>query len=61
MEGVRERNINAQELHRLVASHMPTTGDLTGNPGMYPDLELNQQPFSLQDDVQPAEPHQSEQ
>ena len=37
----RERNINMQEIHRLVASHMPSTGDLARNPGMCPDRELN--------------------
>ena len=31
----------------MVASHAPPTGDLTHNPGMCPDWELNQQPFGL--------------
>ena len=34
---------------------MPPTGDLACNPGMFPDWELNQQPFGLQDNVQPTE------
>ena len=31
------------------------------NPGMCPDWESNLQPFSLQDNAQPMEPHQSNQ
>ena len=31
----------------------------THNPGMCPDQESNQQPFALQDDAQPTEPHRS--
>ena len=30
------------EKHQLVASCMPRTGDLAGNPGMCPDWESNQ-------------------
>ena len=37
---------------------MPQPGDRTHNPGMCPDLELNWQPFALQDDAQPTELHQ---
>ena len=33
-------------------------GDLTQNPGMCPDWELNQRPFSLQASTQSTEPHQ---
>ena len=33
--------------------------DRTRNPGMCLHQELNQQPFALQDDAQPTEPHQS--
>ena len=36
-EGERERNNNVQEIYRLVASHVPPTGDLACNPGMCPD------------------------
>ena len=33
------------EKHKcVVASHVPPTGDLAGNPGICPDWELNQQP-----------------
>ena len=35
-EGERKR-----EIHQLVASHMPSTGDLARNPGMCPDWESN--------------------
>ena len=29
----------------VVASHMPPTGDVACNPGMWPDWESNQRPF----------------
>ena len=45
--------------HQLHVSRTPPARDLACNPGMCPDQELNQQPFSLQDDAQPTEPHQS--
>ena len=48
-----------QEEHQLVASHTPPTGDLAHNPGMCPDRESNWRPFSLRDDAQPTEQHQS--
>ena len=41
-----------------VASHMPPTGDLAGNPGMFPDQESNLWPFILQADAQFTEPQQ---
>ena len=44
----KERNINVWEVHHLVASHIPSTGQLAHNPGMCPDWELNWQPFSSQ-------------
>ena len=47
------------EKHPLVASCMPPTGGLVHNPGLCPDQESNWQPFSLWDDAQPTEPHQS--
>ena len=47
-EKERERNINVWKIHQLVASWMPPTEDLAHNPGMYPDWELNQEPFGLQ-------------
>ena len=46
-----ERNIN-----QLPFIHTPTR-DQTCNPGMCPDWESNQQPFALQDNAQPTEPH----
>ena len=49
-EGERERNINV-----LVASSVPPTRDLACNPGMYPDWELNQQPFGSQAHTQSTE------
>ena len=39
-------------------SHVPDRNQ-TRNPGMRPDQESNQQPFNLQDDTQPTEPHLS--
>ena len=40
LEGKEERE---GEKHQcVVASHTPPTGDLAHNPGMHPDLELNQ-------------------
>ena len=48
-----------EEKHQcVVACHMPPTGDLAHNPGMCPDWELNQRPFSSQAHVQSTEPHQ---
>ena len=41
-ENERERNIHVREIHRLVASHTPPTGDLAHNPGRCPDWGLNQ-------------------
>ena len=53
-EGERE-----EEKHQcVVASCMTTTGDLAHNPGMCPDWESNQQPFSSQAGAQSTEPHQ---
>ena len=34
------------------------TGDMALNPGMYPDWELNRQPFGSQAGTQSTEPHQ---
>ena len=38
----------------------PLPGDLTHNPSMRPDLELNQRPFGSQASTQSSEPHQPE-
>ena len=45
------------EKHRLVASHRQLTWDRMYNPGMFPNWESNQWPFTLQDNAQPTEPH----
>ena len=53
-EGDRER-----EKHQcVVASRAPPTGELTHNPGMCPDWELNQRPFGSQAWAQSTELHQ---
>ena len=49
-EGVGERDINVE----LTSCMRPTC-----NPGMCSDKELNQWPFSLQDNALPTKPHQS--
>ena len=54
-EGERERNIDVWEKHQLVASHMPSTGDLAHNPGVCTDWESNQQPFHPQEGAQYTE------
>ena len=48
-----------REKHWSVASCTPPNKDLACNPVMCPDWELNQRPFSSQDDTQSTEPHQS--
>ena len=59
-EKERERNIDVWErnIHLLSFIHAPIV-DQTCNLGLCPDLESNLRPFTLQDDVQPAEPQQS--
>ena len=48
------------EKHKcVVASHVPLTGDLASNPGMYPDWESNWRLFGLQAHPQSTEPHQA--
>ena len=42
----------------VVAFHVLPTGDLARNPGMCPDWELNQEPFSSQASTQSTETHQ---
>ena len=46
-QGERERNISV-----WLPLTFPTTGDLTQNPGMCPDWELNWLPFGLQASTQ---------
>ena len=55
-EGERERNNDVWEISCL--SRAPS-GDLTHNPGMYPDRETNWWPLGSQADAQPTEPHQT--
>ena len=57
-EKERGRNISVWEKHWLVASCTPQSGDLAHNPGMCPDQELNQRPFSSLPNTQSTEPHQ---
>ena len=56
-EKERERNINVQEIHLLVDSCTPPTGDLAHNPGMCPDWESKWWPFGFQSSTQSTEPH----
>ena len=58
-EKERERNISVREKHQSVASCMCLTEDRSCNPGMRPEGKSNRLPFSLQNDVQPTEPHWS--
>ena len=58
VERQKERNIHWREIRFLVASDMPLTGDLAHNPGMCPNLESNQWPFSSKTGAQPTEPFQ---
>ena len=57
-EKEKEENIDVWEIHQLVASHTPPTGDLARNPGVCYDWESNQWPFSSQVGSQSTEPHQ---
>ena len=54
-EKERERNINAWP----PPTHTPT-GDLSHNPGMYPDWDSNRWPFSSQASARSIQPHQPE-
>ena len=44
----REGEREGEKHQCMVASCTPSTGDLTRNPGMCPDGELNLQPFASQ-------------
>ena len=50
----KERNLNVREKHQSVALRVQTR-----KLGMYPFQESNQRPFTLPDDAQPTETHQS--
>ena len=54
----REGKGEGQKHQCVVASRMPPTGDLAGNPGLFPDWELNWRPFGSQAGTQSTEPHQ---
>ena len=43
-----QRSVNAQQIHRSVASFIPPAGDPAHNTGMFHDWESSQQPFGLQ-------------
>ena len=58
-EKQRERNIDVWEKHLSVAYSTSPAGDLERKPDMCSDQESNLQPFDLQDNNQPTEPHQS--
>ena len=53
-----ERSISVREKIDQLPLVCAPARDRTGNPGMCPDQELNQ-PLTLQNDVQPTEPHLS--
>ena len=53
-EGEREE----KKYQCVITSCTPPTGDLTCNPSMCPDWELNQRPFGLQAGAQSTEPHE---
>ena len=55
----REGEKEGEKYQCVVASHAPPTRDLAHNPGMCPDLELNQLPFGSQAGAQSTEPHQA--
>ena len=44
----REGERDGEKHQCVVASHVPSTGDLAPNPGMCPNWELNQRPFGSQ-------------
>ena len=54
-----EKNMEVGEIHQSIVSPTPPTGDLARRPGMCPDWESNQRPFSSQAGTQPPEPYQS--
>ena len=58
LERRREGEREGEKHQSVVASCVPSTGDLARNPGVCPDWESNWQPFGLQVDTQSTEPHQ---
>ena len=58
LERGREGERKGEKHQCVVASPVPSTGDLACNPGMCPDWESNQWPFGSQARTQSTEPHQ---
>ena len=54
----REGEREGEKHQCVVASHTPPIGDLTCNPGICFDWELNRRPFGSQVSTQSTEPHQ---
>ena len=54
----RKKRKTSMVLSHVVASCVPSTGDLACNPGMYPDWESNWRPFGSQASTQFIELHQ---
>ena len=52
----REGEREGEKHQCVVASLVPPTGDLAGNPGMCPDWESNLQPFRSQASAESTEP-----
>ena len=53
----REKERDRKKHQCVVVSHAAPTGDLAHNPGMCPDWESNQRPFSSQACAQSTELH----
>ena len=58
LERVREGERKGEKHQCVVASHVPPTGDLARNPGMYPDWESNWQLLCFTALAQSTELHQ---
>ena len=55
LERGREREKEGEKHQCVVASCTPPTGDLAGNPGMWPDCESNPPPLGSQAGTQSTE------
>ena len=58
LERGEKREKEAEKHQCVVASQVPTTGDLACNWGMCPDWELNWRPLDSKAGTQSSEPHQ---
>ena len=58
LERGREEQREGEKHQCVVASRVPSTGDLAHNLGTCPDWESNQQPVGWQAGAQSTEPHQ---